>query len=201
MRAWDRDIRSIPPAAGKADSPATIWGGFGAPASARASVPGSLVELGEAVADPVDGEEVTGRRGVRLQLASDVLHVCVDRALVRLERDAVERVEELRAGEHAPRFARERRHESELRRREIDRSAAGGHAHARDVELDVADADLLAARRWSLGAPQHRAHSGDELLRAERLRHVVVRADLETHELVGLVGTPGEHDDRDARVG
>src|SRR5439155_11833052 len=45
-----------------------------------------------------------------------------------------------------------------------------------------------------------RAHAGHELLRTEGLRHVIVGADLEPDELVGLVASTGEHHDRHVRV-
>ena len=45
-------------------------------------------------------------------------------------------------------------------------------------------------------APEHRAHPRDELARGERLGHVVVRAELETHHLVDLAVLRGQHDHR-----
>ena len=69
----------------------------------------------------------------------------VDRTLVGLERDAVDRVEQLRAREDASRLAREGGQESELGRSQVYGPAGDRHAHPRKVELDVADADELAA--------------------------------------------------------
>ena len=57
----------------------------------------------------------------------------------------------------------------------------------------------LGVRRL-LGATEHRADPRDELLRTERLRHVVVRADLEAGDLVRLVAASREHHDRHGRV-
>ena len=65
------------------------------------------------------------------------------------------------------------------------------------VELDRADAHrALVARRRPIGAPQQRVHARDELARAERLRHVVVGADREPDEQVGLAVARGEHEHR-----
>ena len=50
----------------------------------------------------------------------------------------------------------------------------------------------LAGRR-TIGASQQRVDASDELARAERLRHVVVGADGETDEQVGLAVARGQH--------
>src|SRR5438876_3686960 len=80
---------------------------------------GSRAVIREAIPHAVHGEQITWLARVGLELAADVLHMRVDRALVGLEGDAVDRVEELRAREHAARRARERREELELRGREL----------------------------------------------------------------------------------
>ena len=70
--------------------------------------------------------------------------------------------------------------------------------------MEVADRDrrpgasAVAAR---LGAAQHRPDAGDHLGAAERLDHVVVGAELEADDAVGLGAAGGEDDDRDARAG
>jgi hypothetical protein len=43
-------------------------------------------------------------------------------------------------------------------------------------------------------------HARDELARVERLRHVVVRTDLEPDDLVDVLVACGEHEDRDVEV-
>ena len=63
---------------------------------------------------------------------------------------------------------------------------------------EVADRDEILVL-LGLGAPQHRAHAGDELAGRERLRHVVVGAELEPGDAVDLL-VAGRHDhDRQAR--
>ena len=53
-----------------------------------------------------------------------------------------------------------------------------------------------AARCLSaLGAAQDRAHPADQLLRAEGLDHVIVGAQLEAGDTVGLIAAGGEQDD------
>ena len=73
----------------------------------------------------------------------------VDRPLVGLERDTVDRVEQLGPGEDPPRLTRHRRQDRELRRREVDRTVADAHVHPRHVEDQVADRDPIGG----LGSP------------------------------------------------
>src|SRR3989304_1491719 len=49
-------------------------------------------------------------------------------------------------------------------------------------------------------AAEHGAHPGAQLARAERLGHVIIRAELEPDQLVRLVRARGEHHDRPARL-
>src|SRR4029079_9829275 len=79
----------------------------------------------EAVADAVDRQQVARRAWLGLELAPDVLDVGVDRPLVRLERDPVDGVEQLGAGEDPAGLGGERREELELRGRQLDRAAGG----------------------------------------------------------------------------
>ena len=104
---------------GQLAAPASRRSGASA-ASPRAS-PGrgraaSRALVREAVADAVDRQQVARRARVGLELAPDVLDVGVDRPLVRLERDAVDGVEELGPGEDPAGLGGERREELELGR-------------------------------------------------------------------------------------
>ena len=56
---------------------------------------------------------------------------------------------------------------------------------------------LLAGVR----AAQHGADARQQLARTERLGEVVVGAQLQAHDAVGLLGAAGEDDDRDLRLG
>ena len=58
-----------------------------------------------------------------------------------------------------------------------------------------------SATLGALGAAQHGAHPGDELPGAEGLDHVVVGAELEADDAVGLVVARREHDDRQGAEG
>src|SRR5204863_604833 len=177
-----RPARPSHVAAGTARSPATT-----AAADARSpTVRRSLVQIREAVADPVDRKQIARSRGIRLQLVPDVLDVRVDRALVRFECHAVHGIEELRPREDPTRFARHRGYELELRRRQLDDAVADRRAHPWHIEREISDTNDLGVGPATLGPAKHCAHAGHELPRAERLRDVIVRAYLEAHELVGL---------------
>src|SRR5262245_53481074 len=105
-------------------------------------------------------------------------------------------IEELRAREDSARLARHRRGDRELRRRWLDRSTGDRRAQARFVEHEIPDLDDIAPIARALAAPEHGAHPGDELARAERLGDVVVGPELEPEELVELAVASGQDDDR-----
>ena len=64
------------------------------------------------------------------------------------------------------------------------------------IDDEIAADDRAGTRRRRFDAPQRHADARQQLLGAERLRHVVVGARVERADLVGL-GTPRrQHDDR-----
>ena len=69
------------------------------------------------------------------------------------------------------------------------------------MELADRDRRLGRLRLGGLDAAQDRAHAGDHLGAAERLDDVVVGAELEADDAVGLGAAGGEDDDRDAATG
>src|ERR1039457_4143824 len=69
----------------------------------------------DAVAHPEHGLEQAGRSRIALDLAPDVLDVGIDGALVGGDRDAVNRVEQLRTGEDATGLAGHVEQQLELR--------------------------------------------------------------------------------------
>ena len=58
-----------------------------------------------------------------------------------------------------------------------------------------------AVHAVELAPPQDRAHAAQQLRRRERLRHVVVRAELEPEHAVDLGVARGEHQDRHVALG
>src|SRR6185312_7726034 len=140
------------------------------------------LDLGDAIADGVYHLDEARAGGIVLELSPDVLDVRVDRALVAVEGDAVHRVEELRPGEDAAGLASHRGQELELGGSQLDRPAGHRRPQPRHVEDELADLDPLGRLDGAFAAPEDGAHPGDELARAEWLRHVVVGAELEAEE-------------------
>jgi hypothetical protein len=155
--------------------------------------------IGEPVADTVDGEHVARPADLGLDLAAEVLHVSVDRALVRFDRDAVQCIQQLPAREDAPRLSDERRQELELGGREVDGSTAHAGTHLRQVDLDVAGPEDLGAGGASSRPAEHRSHARHQLFGTEGFDQVVIGAELEADDPVGLLAPRREHDDGRAR--
>ena len=160
----------------------------------------AVMRLREAVAGAPDRLEVARARGIGLELAAQAAHQAVDRAVVDHAIAAPDLLHQRLAAEHAAGPRREEVEKIELERRERDRFS---------VALDDATApDRCEDRRCSstrsvssaARAPQQRAHPRHQLGGAERLRDVVVGADLEPEQLVALAGPRRHHEDRDVAV-
>lgn len=124
----------------------------------------------------------------------------VDRAVVRVDRGPVDRVEELGAREHASWLTNECRQELDLGARELHRALTRDHAHAVQVHCDVARANEATRLGGELAAPEDGADARDDLLRAERLHDVVICAELKADEPVRLLTAGGKDDERHARA-
>src|SRR5207247_10699174 len=88
--------------------------------------------------------------------------------------------------------------------RETYGAAAAAHRSFGDVDNEPVRGDHLLVRRARArrgGAEDERTDPAAELADRERLRDVVVGAELETDHLVELVVSGREHDDRDAALG
>src|SRR5579863_2134109 len=106
-------------------------------------------------------------------------------------------VEELVAGEDTPAMGGEVLEQAELAHRGEDIAALHLHRHGRSVDFEVAKAENLKFF-WRLPrAAQHAPHTGNQFTRAEGLGDVVVTAEFEALNPVGLGGFRGEEDYRD----
>ena len=70
-----------------------------------------------------------------------------------------------------------------------------------DIEVTDANRPVLAGVAAAIDPAEDRVDAGDDLARAERLGHVVVGADPEADEDVGLGVAGGQHQHRDGAVG
>ena len=140
-------------------------------------------------------------RAARAQLLAQRLDVHVDRAALALKVIAPHALHQLLAREHATRVLHERKQQLVFLVRERDLLSVRQHRVRRRVGPDHAQLQaggaLLHAR-----AAQHRAHAREQLHHAEGLGHVVVRARVQTLDLVVLRALGREQDHRQlARAG
>ena len=91
------------------------------------------------------------------------------------------------------------REQVELLAGQLDGLARDGDLARLRIDDDVAELEQAGVGR-RLGPPQQRLHAGGELSRRERLRHVVVGAELEAGDAVGFLVPRGQHQDRHGRV-
>src|SRR4051812_16505139 len=148
------------------------------------------------VPDAADGQHDLRVLGIALDLGPQPLDVHVHQPGVGGVPVAPDLLQQHLPGEHLARLARQRHQQVELQRRELDRPALAQHLVTGDVDAQVPDRQRL--RRLVLGPPQPRPDPRDQLLRLERLDHVVVRAGLQAQHHVHGVALRRQHDDRDA---
>src|SRR6266540_4831508 len=115
-----------------------------------------------------------------------------DGAGIERRRVAPDPAHDLFAGENAPRVAGDEPEEVELARSQPQRRAVLRHLARRRVDDESVEGESLLRDRLRLGTPEHGADAGRELARGERLRDVVVGAELEPDDAVGLLTAGGE---------
>src|SRR5262245_5899962 len=82
----------------------------------------SIARIRQPISDPEHREQMSRRSRLGLDLPADVLDVGIDGALVGLERDTVNRVQQLRSGEYATGLSGHRRKQLELSGCQLDTS-------------------------------------------------------------------------------
>jgi hypothetical protein len=124
--------------------------------------------------------------------------VHVDRARVAGEGVAPHALEKLVARQHEAAVVQQLPEQVELLRRELDLLVADVHLAAAGVNDQVAVSELsaLALLAGGRSPSEDRLHARDELARVERLREVVVGADLEPDDLVHVLVAGRQHQDR-----
>src|SRR5215204_1398108 len=150
------------------------------------------------VADPPNGHD----RGRVLELPPQLADMDVDGAGVTRERIAPDALEQLVPGEHEAVVIEQLPEQVELLWRELDVLPVDLHLTPARVDQQGAVPDLRRLRLAALRgrAAQDRLDPRNELPRVERLREVVVRADLEADDLVDVFVTRRQHQDRDVRL-
>src|SRR5512138_407669 len=101
-------------------------------------------------------------------------------------------LQQLRAGEYAPRLRGKGGQQLKLRGRELfDVPFRGGNLQPLRVQYEVRGADDFAGRGHVVEAAEDDSYAGHQLFWAKRLRDVVVRAELQADQLVALIGASG----------
>src|SRR6185369_14610759 len=113
----------------------------------------------ELVPGAVDGEDVLGFLGRSLDLLPQLRHEVVDRARRRRLLIAPDLVEDLLARDDLAGVRDQVAEQIELARGEVDPLPAAVRLVRAEIDLDVADAARLEARRPNAGAPEHGAHA------------------------------------------
>ena len=152
------------------------------------------------------GDFVLGRGGILLDLAADVRHVDAQDLIVRLGLGAPDLADEEIVGQHLTGVFAQQRHDLELVEREVNVLPAHENMVLVVVDGQVADRIFSGLRdgvvvKTRARMADSRADAGEQFTRPEGLFDVIVRAEIERRDLVALVRTRGDHDDRHARPG
>ena len=119
----------------------------------------------------------------------------VDGALFDVSIAPPDPVEQLPAAEYPLGVGHEKMQQPVFGGAERDLALARADPMTGVIELQALDLHHVGRARRR-GSPQHRLDAGQQLARRERLGDVVVGAALEAADLVLLLGSGGEHDDR-----
>ena len=121
-----------------------------------------------------------------------------DRRGVGVERVAPDEVHELVAGERLAGVAGEEQQQLELALGERDLLGGDGHPARGRVDHELAELERRLRVGARVQAPQHGVDARHELGRRERLDDVVVGAQAQPDDAVGLLAARGQQDDRRA---
>ena len=106
--------------------------------------------------------------------------------------------QQLFASKGAPRVAHEVHEQVELASGQGDELAADASFVSDGVHLEASGAQRgrLLGGQGTRRPPKHSLDAGSQLARRERLGDVVIRAQLQSGDAIGLLAASGEHDDR-----
>ena len=161
----------------------------------HASVIGSSISCLEieAIAEPAqrDGDRRAVRR--RLDLLAEIRHLVVDDAIVEMVTRGPRRRRAAARVRTRPAALDEAA--SNLNSSAVSSTSSGAaHLAAREIDFGVAETELSGASPAPRAAA--RLDAGAQLARAERLRHVIVGAELEAKHLFGFLRLAPSADDR-----
>ena len=149
----------------------------------------------EAVTGPANRSEVGRVVGIVLYLLPEAPDVDIDRTGSNVLGVAPNGIEELIAGEYAPGVANKPIKQAKL-------GGSGGNAgttntqdHGSAVDFEVADAGDTR-NQGRIEAAENGFHPSYQLSRTERLGDVVIGAEFQAENAIGLAGPGGQENDR-----
>ena len=134
-----------------------------------------------------------------VELPPQLRDVDVDGARAAREREAPDALEQALARHHDAGVGEEEGEQVELHARQLDLVAARRRRCGRPCSSTMSPTATRSLVLVGLGPPQDGPHARDELAGRERLRHVVVRAELEPGDAVDLLVARRHDHDRQAR--
>src|SRR5579862_1034686 len=153
----------------------------------------------KAIADAAHRFQILRVPGVGFNFLAQAADVYIDRAWSNERRFFPHRVEELVAGKDSPAMGREIFQKTKFAHGGQDVAPGNLHSHRRHVDFKITEAQNFRSRLQISGTAQDRANTSDEFTGAERLGDVIVCAEFQPLDAVGLCGFCGQKDDRNCR--
>ena len=138
-------------------------------------------------------------RGIVLDRGADPRDVDVDAAIERLERFPAHQLHQRSRESTRPAFCASAQSSSNWWLVSERGSPSSLHRARVAVDLEPAEAQARRSRSGPRAPAQDRAQARQQLARAEGLREVVVGAELEADDAIGLLAARREHQDRERR--
>src|SRR5262245_60500819 len=152
------------------------------------------------------GVDVTGTARIGFELLAQAHDLHVDGTVVHAIGVEPGEIQQLVAAKGAARGTEQDNEQVEVALAQRDRAPTGRDEPAR-MEIELPAVEAIGADSAGAALPhfdtipaKHASDAREQLARGERLRKVVIGAELQAHHPVGLVASRGEHDDRDCRV-
>src|SRR5581483_11072782 len=123
---------------------------------------------------------------VRFDLGPEVFDAHAKSAAIPEVIGAPHLLEQLTLRDDEARMSRQAFEQSILERREMNFSVWSSRQATRDVDLNVSKLEDMAHVASARDAPQCGANAGEQLRCAERLRHIIIGARIESRDLLVL---------------
>jgi hypothetical protein len=145
-------------------------------------------------------------RTVRLtsQLLAQITHVHVDTPIERTELTFQDCLGQFFTAQHTTHCLEKYLQQIKFQSREFNRLAGPPHLPGVLVQLDLADGYSLGCSQIAVvmslwvAPSKYGSDPGNQFVWVERLREIIIRADLQTHNPVNVLAPSGQHQNREA---